>query len=256
VKLISRDLLGEYRLTSCSCLRLLDRQTRGSIRAMGSVRQGGAGVVTASAKEYARENSSRLGSAAGSTVGLMAGAALLGPVGLVAGAVMGAKAGAHAFRNSQKSQASDSSAASRDAPADLLDDTFVAAPPLEAFSPHPIDNFATMLPSHQSPQHQQQMTQHQPPQLQREAMIQRDHWHPPQQAIHRPQQLHPGFQQQAEAPAIQGEPQHQQQQQQSGYKFGDISRRIIAKGKEKDGRSGTKGNAGYKFEDFTRGLFK
>ena len=61
---------------------------------MSSVCEGGAGVATSSASEYAKNNSSRLGGAAGSTAGMIAGAALLGPVGLIGGAVMGAKAGA------------------------------------------------------------------------------------------------------------------------------------------------------------------
>jgi len=36
------------------------------------------------------------------------------------------------------------------------------------------------------------------------------------------------------------------------YKFGDLTRGVIAKGKKKDGREES---SGYKFGDFTRGLF-
>jgi hypothetical protein len=45
----------------------------------------------------------------------------------------------------------------------------------------------------------------------------------------------------------------QQPKQEQGYKFGDLTRSVIAKGKAKDGRSS---NDSYKFGDFTRGLFK
>mmetsp|Transcript_13675 Transcript_13675/g.26170 ORF Transcript_13675/g.26170 Transcript_13675/m.26170 type:complete len:2110 (+) Transcript_13675:171-6500(+) len=43
-----------------------------------------------------------------------------------------------------------------------------------------------------------------------------------------------------------------QQAQQQGYKFGDVTRGLIAKGKQK---RGTDGNKNYKFGDFSRGLF-
>lgn len=45
----------------------------------------------------------------------------------------------------------------------------------------------------------------------------------------------------------------QQQQETSSYKFGDLTRGVLAKGKQADGRSQ---DSGYKFGDFTRGLFK
>jgi len=47
--------------------------------------------------------------------------------------------------------------------------------------------------------------------------------------------------------------QTQQQQDNQGYKFGSITKGILAKGKESDGRSK---KDGYKFGDFSRGLFK
>jgi hypothetical protein len=43
-----------------------------------------------------------------------------------------------------------------------------------------------------------------------------------------------------------------EQQQQRGYRFGDLTRSVIEAGKAKDGR---KEKDGYKFGDFTRGLF-
>jgi len=42
-------------------------------------------------------------------------------------------------------------------------------------------------------------------------------------------------------------------QQQEGYRFGDVTRGIIARGAQLDGRDE---NSGYKFGDFTRGLFR
>jgi len=44
----------------------------------------------------------------------------------------------------------------------------------------------------------------------------------------------------------------QQQEQRQGYRFGDVTRSVLAKGKKKQGRSE---QDGYKFGDFTRGLF-
>lgn len=218
------------------------------MRALGSVREGGAGVISSSAKEYADKNSGRLGSAAGSTVGLIAGSALLGPVGLVAGAIMGAKAGAAAFRNKQQqsepSQATLSKESSQSSsqsfmngasqPVDLLDDSNVPResgehPPMGAFAPPP--NMQT--PAHTAYPPAQEMVGAQP-----QPML-----------TH-----HESYQQQQPVPPSQ----HQQRQLADrgggeGYKFGDFSRRIVAKGKAKDGRSS---QDGYKFGDFTRGLFK
>lgn len=37
-----------------------------------------------------------------------------------------------------------------------------------------------------------------------------------------------------------------------GYRFGDLTKSVVARGKKKDGRSESEG---YKFGDFTRGLF-
>jgi hypothetical protein len=49
-------------------------------------------------------------------------------------------------------------------------------------------------------------------------------------------------------------PQQQQKlAKKAGYTFGDLSRSVVAKGKKKDGRGA---NDGYKFGDFTKGLFK
>ena len=45
---------------------------------------------------------------------------------------------------------------------------------------------------------------------------------------------------------------HQEQSQGRGYKFGDITKGIVSRGKE---RRGQDANSGYKFGDFTRGLF-
>lgn len=237
----------------CLFHSLLECKTRGSIRALGSVREGGAGVVSSSAKEYTDKNSGRLGSAAGSTVGLIAGSALLGPVGLVAGAIMGAKAGAAAFHNKQQQSQPSQSTLSNESrqssshsfmneasqPVDLLSNSNVPTgsgehPPMEAFAPPSMNTYENMqTPVHTASHLAQEMAgaqQHPVP-------------------IH-----HESYQQQQPVPPSQ----HQQRQPAGqgggeGYKFGDFSRRIVAKGKAKDGRSS---QDGYKFGDFTRGLFK
>jgi len=92
--------------------------TAGSVRALketaksgGSLRRGenetyvvgdfskGASVAIC---HYASENKERLGSTAGSSLGMAAGAMLLGgPIGLIAGGIMGARAGAKAFSSSE-----------------------------------------------------------------------------------------------------------------------------------------------------------
>ncbi|KAG7359304.1 hypothetical protein IV203_015893 [Nitzschia inconspicua] len=245
--------------------------TRGSIRAMGSVRQGGAGVMTSSAKEYANENSSRLGSAAGSTVGLIAGATLLGPVGLVAGAVVGARAGATAFRNRQKTQTSTASntsvgattnddqidllndsfvaspsggATANDAQIDLLDDSFVAPPSRGGFAPPSLiaansGQLSTAVPLQQQPSYHIQEQQSRAVATSMAGELQ----------LPTAQRQTAQFPAHATQPAL---PSLQAQHQQRGYKLGDFSRGVIARGKEKDGRGG---NDGYKFGDFTRGLF-
>ncbi|KAG7355265.1 hypothetical protein IV203_004621 [Nitzschia inconspicua] len=268
--------------------------TRGSIRAMGSVRQGGAGVMTSSAKEYANENSSRLGSAAGSTVGLIAGAALLGPVGLVAGAVVGARAGANAFRNRQKTQtstASDTSvgATTNDAQIDLLNDSFVASPSGGATANDAqidlLDDSFVAFPSGGATANDARIDLLDdsfvasssgggfvPPSLiaansgqlcTAASLQQQQSYHIQEQqnralatSMANELQLPTAQRQTGQFPAHATQPalpSLQAQQQQSGYKFGDFSRGVIARGREKDGRDR---NDGYKFGDFTRGLFR
>lgn len=46
---------------------------------------------------------------------------------------------------------------------------------------------------------------------------------------------------------------HERNTDQQGYRFGDITRGIVARGRQLDGRDK---NSGYKFGDFTRGLFR
>ena len=98
---------------------------------------------------------------------------------------------------------------------------------------------------HQQPQPPQAQSYYQPPPHQSnyqypEPQRQQSSHQPP------PQQLH-GY----SAAASQSREQ-QEQQAQAGYRFGDVTRSIISKGKKKGGRSE---NSSYKFGDFTRGLF-
>jgi hypothetical protein len=242
---------------------------------MGSLRTGGSGVVSSSAREYAKNNSSRLGGAAGSSVGMIAGAALLGPVGLIGGAVVGARAGARAFRNSQASQCGTVSNESEEimpppqqGPVDLLDDSFgvsTIAPPVASFAPMsmhdvPVQSQQRVYLNPQEVQQQQYSQQQYAPQYQQQQQCSQQPQQYSQQQ-HNAQQQHAyaeqsqQLQQHAEAQQypLQNPLPQQQSQQQQGYRFGDLTRKVISKGKAKDGRTS---QDGYKFGDFTRGLFK
>ena len=236
-------------------LSFLSQKTRGSVRALQ--KSGGASGVASSAKEYAGNNSERLGGAAGSSVGMIAGAALLGPVGLVVGGVAGARAGAKAFQHrrsqqqQQQQQQQQNEAASAPQQVDLLDDSLSNmptnhAPPGAAFNPALVevqnsglsDPFASSSSSMPASTNTAVSFEIQPPQ---------QHSYHKQHRSQQYQQSNSPQQQQQQQQQYQNQPQTQQ-----GYKFGDFSRRIVAKGKQKDGRSA---NDGYKFGDFSRGLF-
>jgi hypothetical protein len=91
--------------------------TRGTLTAIkqaaktGSAMRGGDGSyqlgdlsagAANSVGHYAGQNKQRLGSAGGSSLGMAAGALALGPIGLVAGCVLGGMAGAKAFGSSER----------------------------------------------------------------------------------------------------------------------------------------------------------
>jgi hypothetical protein len=222
-----------------------------------------------SVSEYTSSNKSRLGGAAGSTLGMVAGAVLLGPVGLVAGSIAGGVALSNALKDKKASPSSedntlneiDSSLQQQDIDF-LVSSTSISV--CSSFiqqqsmmtesgnattSQHYHHQQQTIIVSNQTyegqPSHVQgydsmlpRNVQYQPQngyslQGQQQSQYQANHTQQPQ--VHNPQQ------------------QQQQQQQQQGYKFGDFARKVVAKGKEKDGRQS---NDSYKFGDFTRGLFK
>eukprot|EP00529_Nitzschia_sp_RCC80_P007842 CAMPEP_0113466944 /NCGR_PEP_ID=MMETSP0014_2-20120614/14549_1 /TAXON_ID=2857 /ORGANISM="Nitzschia sp." /LENGTH=1332 /DNA_ID=CAMNT_0000359215 /DNA_START=71 /DNA_END=4070 /DNA_ORIENTATION=+ /assembly_acc=CAM_ASM_000159 len=171
---------------------------RGAAQRGGELRRGDSssyrvGDITtgaaASASQYASSNKSRLGGAAGSTIGMAAGAVLLGPVGLVAGSLVGASAGSGVFGGLQRS----------------LDDETAARSSGQA--PTSVNSNVPNQQSQRHAQHGQQNSQQQ----------------------------------------------SQQQRQKNGYRFGNVTRKFISKGKEKRGGSS---DSGYRFGDFSRGLFK
>ncbi len=75
--------------------------------------------------DYTSSNKSRLGGAAGSTIGMVAGAALLGPVGLVAGSIAGGMALSNALKDKKATPSSEENTSKEDI--DLLDtSTFIS----------------------------------------------------------------------------------------------------------------------------------
>jgi hypothetical protein len=234
------------------------RQTRGSIRGIKETARAGAMArrtdsnehhagdflvgASRSVSDYASANKSRLGGAAGSTIGMVAGAALLGPVGLVAGSIAGGVALSNALKDKKRTNDDDESntiSSTSQTCIDLID----SSPPISNTHHRPNTNLI-----------------HEGPQIQGKQVIQpvdADH----QYRNHQQQQQYVYSSQQrsqlqthhlAEQQRL-GQHEQLQQQQQKGYKFGDLTRKIVANGKQKDGRSS---NDGYKFCDFTRGLFK
>ncbi|KAL9180858.1 hypothetical protein ACHAXT_011311 [Thalassiosira profunda] len=189
------------------------------------------------AGSYASDNRCRLAGAGGSAMGMVAGAALLGPVGFVAGSLVGgsaAKSSMAALTGDPKKKkpaleehrhsANDANAmqyqSNSQAP-DLLSSEYQQHGPPSSAPP--------VQPTQQARQggavQQQQQHQHQ-------------QQYPPQQSNHSsmPATAHQAIDRGHE-----------------GYRFGDVTRGIVARGKKADGRDA---NSGYKFGDFTRGLFK
>ena len=209
------------------------------------------------ASEYVGSNKSRLGAAGGSSVGMVIGCAVAGPLGLVAGTLLGSSLGGAAFKDN-------------DVPSETEKAQHVSTGPERPLT-KPVAGRADLIgvsPTQQQPRQRQQMQQQQyrPQQTQQQYNYQQQQQiHHPQQYQQQPRQYQeqyqqqrppqPPQQQQQQNRQYQQQPpqQQQQQQQQQGYRFGDLTRSVVAKGKEKSGRSGSDS---YKFGDFTRGLFK
>jgi hypothetical protein len=267
--------------------------TRGVVSSVKSAAKSGAemrgdseymvGDVTAGAIKgagsYAVENRCRLAGAGGSAYGMVAGAALLGPVGLVAGSLIGgaaAKSGMETITGDPKKEKQRIEAQSQ-----------YSAPPSNAAAPQgqssrrvstnqapdffSDDNYNHALPqgAFQMQGNRQRATQSNVPQQRqsRNAPSQHlgDHAYsnataPTAPAYTSSASQYPAHQShhKVNSRAARGTHPHTVSQansannEQQGYRFGDLTRGVIAKGKAARGDE----NSGYKFGDFTRGLFK
>jgi hypothetical protein len=165
--------------------------------------------------EYVGNNKGKLASAGGSGIGSMVGLAVAGPLGFVAGSYFGSKAG-KSITGEDAAKISES----------------------EKSSPSQYQASYNANVGNQYQQGHQQVNSRQQQSYNHSSTQQayQSHLHQPRSQYNQTQQA-----------------QTQQQQDSQGYKFGSITKGILAKGKESDGRSK---KDGYKFGDFSRGLFK
>jgi hypothetical protein len=199
--------------------------TRGVMHSMQQVPDAGVTGTAASINQYTSDNKSRLAGAGGSSIGMIVGTAVAGPIGFIAGSMIGSALGSRAVTDNPSTNVNEDSANHRPTSAypGLKSDNIATS----SFSPD-----SAMPVNHASLQLQQQQ---------------------PYQSQHNQYQYQPQQQSQQQQQPYQQSQNHQsQQQQQQPYRFGDISKRIIAQGKQQDGRSD---KDGYRFGDFSRGLF-
>ena len=241
-----------------------------------------------SVSSYASQNKSRLGSAGGSGAGMLLGCAVAGPIGLVAGSLIGSRAGRNVFQegkkvptdsggpvHSQKAIAQQQTEATASAPLDE-DLLGISHPNVgSTFSSSGTDT--SMSQQTTVRQHHHGVGNSQYPEMTNDSAdllgLENDGMHtapnqssfvsahtrtqPPQQ--HTTQQHGLPYRHQYQRPPVTPSPRVQpqahmpQEQQQQGYRFGDLTKSVIAKGKAKSGRDKADG---YKFGDFTRGLFR
>lgn len=180
---------------------------------------------------YTSENRCRLAGVGGSVAGMAAGAALLGPVGFVAGSMLGgsaAKSSMAAVTGDPKMDPKHKDTApQQQQPPDLLSFDYPSQAPTQSVSSSHNHTASTSI---QQPSQQQNRSGS------------RDYQYPAQRSHNHTT---------ARAPTAAVHPESTYDHQ--GYRFGDVSRGIVARGKKADGRDE---NSGYKFGDFTRGLFK
>jgi len=242
-----------------------------------------AGAVNATGN-YAVENRCRLAGAGGSAYGMMAGAALLGPVGFVAGSLIGgaaAKTGMTALtgdpkKGKQRIEAQSQYSASN--PSATAEQQQLSQ---SVYSNHAPDFFSYDNHTHAPPPgggfqrqaNHQRAAQSNAHQQQRQSMnASQNHFqqsqsqaydnasaptasagtgngsrYPAQQPYH---QVKSRTASNTHAPTASQTSRANNEQQ--GYQFGDLTRGVVAKGKAARGDE----NSGYKFGDFTRGLFK
>jgi len=233
--------------------------------------------------EYGGKNSVKLKKAGASGTAATVGFAVAGPIGMLAGAYLGGKlVGGEKSEQQQPSlqqqqqqrqqqehqqrqQYQYQHQQQRQLPQAALNDP-------GQFS---AQNFTTTLQQTQEQQQKQQETQAVDAHLSQQQAIPMAHANLQQLILDQPIHASPQYQQQLQPPQqyqqLQTHQQHQQlqtyqnqqyqpqylprgqQQQKAPYKFGDLTRGVLAKGKQADGRSQ---DSGYKFGDFTRGLFK
>lgn len=169
---------------------------------------------------YASENRCRLAGAGGSAIGMAAGAALLGPVGFIAGSMIGGSA-------AKSSMAAVTGDPEKDK--QLLEASQYLGNHSDSTTQRQsgmeIPNYTQNVAQEASAQ--QRVRQASAPSLQQVNTAQPPH---PQPSTHTSQAA----------------------AHQEGYRFGDVTRSVIGRGKKVDGRND---NSGYKFGDFTRGLF-
>ena len=193
-----------------------------------------------SARTYVGENKSRLAGASGSGTGALLGAAVAGPIGMVAGALVGGMAGSRAFSDTemqshdpfQDNQAS-IRAFSTDQPGDNLID----------FQ----DNGQNRSRGGEQACSASETVGQQAPNSNQLLFAYQDGFEspPPPQAGSR-KSVNTGTNNSSGRLSDPTQPQHQ------GYRLGDVTRSIIAKGKAKSGRSE---KSGYKF-GYVRGRQK
>ena len=256
----------------------LSRGIAGSARSITS----NPAAAASSAAEYTSENRVKLSGAGGAGIGMMAGMALAGPIGLVAGSIIGSQAArsavAGAFGDPKQKQ-DDAEKSNANGPLRRQDRHIAPSqqhqpvPPQDAFRAFHTTNANTETNSthmgahqnlghhylHQQQQQQQIYTQPAPATAStgsaarhsyQAGTTQRGNNFASQQAASATISSHGRHQQN------QLQQQQQQKQQQNpaggGYQFGSITKGIIARGKQ---RRGQDSNSGYKFGDFSRGLF-
>lgn len=283
-------------------------------------------TATKAAGKYTSENRVRLAGAGGSTVGMIAGAALLGPVGFIAGSFLGASAAQSTMtaatgdpkkkklEDSKKSQRSVTSInnphhALSTQPVDLLSSSNQLLPSNHTNQvPNVLNNPSTITTFAPAANVEAELVGAVATSDYRVVMVQAQVVDPPSYSLaeptyHHTQQLytrsqnssqdimsqtgtmvHPLAQTQSIQQNTQTDAVQQRQAQirvsrnhlnstaprtdstsstslnsannrssDQQYRFGDITRNIVAKGRQVDGREE---NSGYKFGDFTRGLFR
>lgn len=210
--------------------------TRGIFHGVKEAPNAGFSGTAKSVGTYTSENKSRLAGAGGSGLGMVIGTAVAGPIGFFAGAYLGSVAGSKAVEDTPREDTGCQQSA------DLIDfgDSFnegvyIQHPPMPSV-PSSSGTDVVNVPASESFRSIEPGTSH----LQ----------HPTQRIATYPGSRHVPPQAQQDVAVIPA--QRPAAETNSGYRFGDLTKSVVAKGKQNSGRSD---QDGYKFGDFTRGLF-